>query len=290
MQRLKQRLLSYLYLSRVIHTIWNSSRTLLILNISLMVGQSLLRIVILYLFKLIIENVVSGLAANDPIKDLGKIAILLASAGGAELLVSAFRNLSEYVQEAQGRGVTDHMYDILNSKSIEVDLEYYENPQYQDTLHRAQQEVSFRPRTIVISLLEAGRSGISLLTIAGLLMFLHPLVAVVLFCSIVPHLIVRLRYSGLLYQWERKRTETDRKVKYFDLMMTDLQHAKELRLFSLGKMFLEQCKELRTILRTEQLDIIKRRSTAGFVSGITTTILIFGSYGFMAYQTLRVCP
>jgi ATP-binding cassette subfamily B protein len=53
------------------------------------------------------------------------------------------------------------MHDILHAKSIEVDLEYYENSQYLDTLHRAQQEAPFRPTRIVHGLLQTGQSGIS---------------------------------------------------------------------------------------------------------------------------------
>lgn len=42
-------------------------------------------------------------------------------------------------REAQGIVLSDYMYGRLHDQSAEVDLEYYENPKYHDTLHLAQQ-------------------------------------------------------------------------------------------------------------------------------------------------------
>ena len=55
-----------------------------------------------------------------------------------------------------GQVVTDHVSDVIHSKSIAVDLEYYENSAYYDTLHRAQQEAPYRPMRIVTDLLTTG--------------------------------------------------------------------------------------------------------------------------------------
>jgi ATP-binding cassette subfamily B protein len=108
------------------------------------------------------------------------------------------------VKEAQTLTVTDHMYDILHAKSIEADLEYYENPQYFDTLHRAQQEGPFRPTQIINGLVRLGQSSISLVAMAGLLFSFHWGVAVILFVAAVPGVLVRLKYSGKMYRWERE--------------------------------------------------------------------------------------
>ena len=60
-----------------------------------------------------------------------------------------------------GQVVTDHVSDIIHSKSIAVDLEYYENSRYYDTLHRAQQEAPYRPMRIVNDLVSTGRALVS---------------------------------------------------------------------------------------------------------------------------------
>jgi ATP-binding cassette subfamily B protein len=179
------------------------------------------------------------------------------------------------------------MYDILHAKSIEVDLEYYENPQYLDTLHRAQREGPYRPTHIINGLVQLGQSGISLLAMAGLLLSFHWGVTVLLFAAAAPGILVRLKYSEKMYSWQRERTQTERKAHYFNWILTGDAHAKEIRLFDLGNMFKHRFSDLRKQLRQEKLEITRKRSTADLIAQASATIAIFGSFGFIAYRTIQ---
>ena len=97
------------------------------------------------------------------------LTLELAAAGGVALLGSICRSLSEITNEAQSQLVTDTVYDALHAQSVAVDLEYYEDPRYHDTLHRAQQEAPFRPTRIVSGLLQIIQNGVSLVGVVGLL-------------------------------------------------------------------------------------------------------------------------
>jgi ATP-binding cassette subfamily B protein len=194
--------------------------------------------------------------------------------------------LSGLVTEAQSVTVTDHMYDVLHAKSVEVDLEYYENPQYFDTLHRAQQEGPFRPTHIVNGLAQLGQNGISLIAMAGLLLSFHWGVAVVLFIAVMPGILVRIKYSGKMYRWQREKTQAERKAGYFNWILTGDAHAKELRLFGLGDLFIQQFSSVRKQLRHEKIELTRKRSVADFMAQIGATIAVFGAFGFIAYRTV----
>ena len=53
------------------------------------------------------------------------------------------------------------MQGVIQKKSAELDLSYYEMPGFQDKLHRAQQEAPYRPAEIVDIVTSLIRSGIS---------------------------------------------------------------------------------------------------------------------------------
>ena len=178
------------------------------------------------------------------------------------------------------------MYDVLHAKSVEVDLEYYENPQYFDTLHRAQQEGPFRPTHIVNGLAQLGQNGISLIAMAGLLLSFHWGVAVVLFIAVIPGILVRIRYSGKMYRWQREKTQAERKAGYFNWILTGDAHAKEVRLFGLGDLFIQRFSSLRKQLRREKIELTRKRSVADFMAQIGATIAVFGAFGFIAYRTV----
>lgn len=276
-----------LRLGRAIRLVWQTARGWTAANAFLLAVQGFLPLLSLVLTKLMIDSVVSGIAAPDKTAAFGRVAALLAWTGLVALASALVRSASDLISENQAMIVTDRISDILHEKSVEIDLAYYENPKYFDTLHRAQQEAPSRPTHIVNGLAQVGMNGLSLAAMAGLLVTLHWLVAIILFIAVVPGIFVRMRYSGKLYRWQREKTQTERKSWYYHWMLTGDQHAKEIRLFDLGGLFRERFRGLRRILRGEKMGLSRRRSIADLIAQIGSTAAIYGSYAFIAFRTVR---
>jgi ATP-binding cassette subfamily B protein len=206
--------------------------------------------------------------------------------GGTALVSALVKSVSGIVELTQSRVVTDYMQDILHRKSIEVDLAYYEDSKFYDTMHRAQSEAPYRPTSIVNGLIRTIQSSISLLAMIGLLLSFHWSVALVLLAAALPGVFVKLKFSKVNWLWQRKRTETERKAWYKHWLLTSVSHAKELRLFGLGEHFRAMYMNLRVILRKEVLGIAKKRAASDFVSQIAATVLIYGSLAFIARQAI----
>jgi ATP-binding cassette subfamily B protein len=256
-------------------------------NVSLVLVQGVLPLLTLYLMKLIVDKVAFSVAAVDKTAVFGDLAFLIVLAAGVALLSVLCQLIAGYVNEAQVLAVTDHMFDILHAKSIQVDLEYYENPQYFDTLHRAQQEGPYRPTSILNGLVRMGQNSISLVAMAGLLIAFHWGVAIILFAAAIPGVLVRLKYSGKLFQWQRERTSTERKAGYLNWLLTGDIHAKEVRLFDLGPLLIGRFSCLRKELRGEKLEIARKKSVADLFAQVSATVAVFGSFGFIAYRTVQ---
>jgi len=284
---LSQKVSQVLRLDRAVRFVWHAAPGWTVASMALVTIQGALPLLTLYLMKLIVDAVTVSLSAPDKMEAFSHILLLISFAAGAALLNALFQQIAGYVKEAQTLKVTDHMYDILHVKSTEVDLEYYEDSRYFDTLHRAQQEGPYRPTHIINGLVNLGRNGISLLVMVGLLFSFHWSVAVILFAAAVPGVLVRLKYSGTLFRWQQKRTEAERKSSYFNWMLTGETHAKEIRLFDLGGLFRHRFSNLRKALRTERLDISRKRSIAELIAQGFGTLAVFGSFGFIAYRTVQ---
>jgi ATP-binding cassette subfamily B protein len=255
----------------------------------LLVVQSLLPLAALYLVKLIVDAIAAAIAAPagaDTTVAMTHILTLVAVAGGLALLVVAVNAIANYVGEAHAQRVADQMQDILHAKSIEVDLEYYENAQYYDTLHRAQQEAPYRPTRIAKGLIAVAQSTLSLAAMAVLLLSFHWAIALVLFIAVVPEALIYLKYSKELYAWRRARTPLERHAQYYNLMMTGSEHAQELRLFGLGRIFVQQYRDLRDRLRRERLALVGRRSKLEFLAQSAATVAVFGAYAFIAIRAV----
>ena len=117
----------------------------------LVVFQGLLPLAMIYLAKLIIDTVTVNLKADEPSQVFARVLPLIIMAAAATVLNNLCQSLTELVNTAHSQQVTDYMQSIIHDKSIEADLEYYENAKYHDALQRAQQEAPYRPPQILIA-------------------------------------------------------------------------------------------------------------------------------------------
>ena len=282
----KERVERTLQLGRTLRVVWESSPGWTLASAALVIVQSLMPLAVLYLLKLIIDAVTAGAAVTDRAGAFRHVVLLVSLAGGSILVTVLCRSLADLVKEAQSRVVTDYVSDLIHAKSVEVDLAYYENPAYHDTLFRAQEEAPWRPTSIVAGLMQFGQNGITFLGMAGLLFSLHWGAAVVICLACAPGVLIRVKYAGEMFRWHRNSTEMERRSWYFHEVLTNGTFAKEIRLFGLGPLFIGWFRDLRRQLRDAKLKIQKRRSLFELIGQASGTIAIVGLLALIAYKTL----
>ena len=266
--------------------VWRSGRTLTVATAILVLLNGTLPLAALYLMKLTVDSVSASLSGLDKIAGFADATFLILLLGCVFLLEAVLGSLTNLVSTALAQIVTDRMHDILHAKSVEMDLEYYENSKYYDTLHRAQQEAPFRPTQILTSLLQLGQSATSLIAITALLLSLHWAVPAFLIAAAIPGVLVRFRFAAKFFLWQRGRTSTERQASYFDWMLSRDTHAKEIRLFNLGGLFVERFQKLRTQIRQEKLRLAVKRSLAELTTQLGPTVAIIGLYAFLINRAL----
>jgi ATP-binding cassette, subfamily B, bacterial len=275
-------------IGRALSLIWQSAPKWTALSASLIAVQSAVTLASLYLLKLIVDAVTEGLSPG-PTDGAGFewVLILIAVAGAVTVLGVVSRALASLATEAQSYYVTDRMLDRLHEKSIAVDYAYYEDPRFYNTLHRAQQEAPFRPTQLLGNMTQVVQSAITSVGVVILLASVHWILAAVIVVAVLPALVVRVRHSRRLHRWQRERSGTERQANYFGWLIGNAQHAKELRVFGLGRELLQRFQSLRSELRSERLSLAKARSFADAGSQVATTVIVFGSLAFIAHQTFQ---
>ncbi len=275
-----------LRLDHALKLVWQAGPGWSILSIILIIIQGVLPVIALYLMKLIIDAVTLSITTPDKSAIFKQVVFYICLGAGIALLQAFCQLMGSLVRETQALYVTDYVTHILHSKSIEMDLEYFENPEYFDTFHRAQQQGPYRPTRIVNGLMQIGQSGISMLAMVGLIFAFHWGAAVVLFLAAIPGVLVRLKYSNVMFQWQQQATKKERKSRYFSWMLTGEAHAKEIRLFDIGDIFIKHFNDLRLQLRQEKLGIFQKRAASDFVAQTGTVLALFGAFGFIVYRAV----
>lgn len=248
----------------------------------LLVFQSGLPLVNIYLLKLLIDAIEAQVRIGDG--DYQPIFALLLMMGGVLLVSSWVATLAGYVSTAQAQRVSDYMSVLLQEKSAAIDLQFYEDPQYHDTLHRAQTQGLYRPVQVLNSLTSALQNGLSLTAVAGLFVLLHWGVALVFILTALPALFIRVYFSKVLYEWQRRTTQLERESYYLNMLLTNERYVKEIRVFDVAALFIAKFKALRDRLYGEKLGIEGKKARAEVLSRTAEIVATVGIYGFVAYR------
>lgn len=278
------RMFDFAPLWRGIRLVWQSAPGWTVVHFVILVLQGLVPLAALYLMKEIVDAVQDAMTGGAT--TFGDVALLIGLAGGVAVAGAALQTLATLVNEVQSLKLGDRVHDVLHAKSVQVDLEYYESTKHLDTLHRAQAEAPYRPARIVSEVALVGRSGLSLIAVFGLLLTFSWQLVVILLAAAVPGVLVKLRFSHRLYDWAQRQTVNQRRARYFNTLMTSVDFAKEIRLFGLGKEFLERFRTVRANVRRDKLALVARRSGWETGAQVAAVAAVFGAFAWIARATV----
>ena len=272
-------------LRRVLPLLWASTPAWTVISALLILAEVACSLTALYLTKRLID-LITGAADGPPADGQALLlAVLLVGAFTlAHLVARAFATLAD---EIQGQIVADHVDHRIHAKAVAADLAFYESPRYFDTLQRARQAGNTRPARVIGNLLQLAKNTVMLLAIGGLIAAIHWLLLPVLLLAVIPGLLVRLYFTRVLYEWQRRRTQLERQAAYIDWLMTSDFHAKELRLNQLGDHLRGQYAALRALIRRERLRISQRRTLSELAMGIAGTLAFFASLAYLALEAAQ---
>jgi ATP-binding cassette subfamily B protein len=257
-----------------------------VISLLLIFVMGLLPLAGLFVMKLMVDTVTAGIAAADKAALINHLILLIIAAAAISIITVLFRALSAYATEVQSIRMSVVVSDMIQSHSILLDLAYYENPEYFNTLHRAQLEGPTRPTKVVSDIVQVGQSCISLGAVGALIIAFSPLAGIVLVCAAIPAAAFRVWYSKKLYDLQQIQTESERKSSYYHRMMSGVYHAKEVRLFGLGPYFKERYRDLQETLHHARLALLRSKVTLDIVAQGFITVAIFGSFAVIAFMAL----
>ena len=217
--------------------------------------QSVLPLVGLYILKLLIDSVSGQWSVVSGQWSPFTLLLALCLVFLFNRVVSA---LSSVNNDVLGQRLIDHVSDLLQHQSARLDMQYYDTPAYHDSLHRAQQEASYRPLQILSNFMALGGSVVSIVGVVAMLLTASWWVIVVMVAAALPGFAVRLYKARRIYRFRRENTQLYRRTSYYSAILTARDFAKELRTFNLAPLFRGRFVEVRKQLVSRLLSISRR--------------------------------
>jgi ATP-binding cassette subfamily B protein len=167
-------------------------------------------------------------------------------------------------------------------RSIGLELRHFEDPEFYDKLTRARREASSRPVSLVTESFSLVQNLLTLTGYAALLLRYSPWAVLVLLVATVPATVAEMRYSKTAFRLRNWRSPESRRLMYLEYVLANDEHAKEVKLFGLGPLFLGRYKELAERFHREDSRLATRRSIVTHLLSLVATFAFYGAYASMA--------
>jgi ATP-binding cassette, subfamily B, bacterial len=230
-------------LFRSIWIIWRAGKGMATINTALQFFQALLPILSLYYIKLLVEIMAS---ANK--SDFNSVLPAIIGFCTIQFLIAVTTQLSNYISSLQQQKIADHVSGMVLDKAVKVRMEYYENPDYHDTLHLAQQQSQFRIPQLVANLNLFLQNSLMLVFLICFFFTLQWFYALLFILLSLPLAAIKWYYSYRLYWLEKKFVPMEREAGYLHEILTGAGYAKEVRSFGFAGQFIQKFRNIRSTI------------------------------------------
>ena len=268
--------------------VWATSRRLLLGLIGLTLIAGVLPAAVAYVGALIVDAVLAASRTQVPgaaIDARSVIGLVLVEACLVAAIAGIQRGLS-LCQSLLRAQLGQRVNVMILEKALTLELTQFEDSEFYDKLTRARREASSRPVSLVMRTLGLLQNAISLISFGVLLVQFSPWAVLLLVLAGLPSFIVEARFSGDAFRLFRWRSPETRMQLYLETVIAREDHAKEVKLFGLGPLFLDRYIAIFHKLYAEDRKLAIRRDSWGFGLGLLATGALYGAYGWIASTTI----
>jgi ATP-binding cassette subfamily B protein len=265
---------SLAYLARALGLVWRSSPGLTLALAGLTLFAAAAPPGIAWAGKRIVDAVV----ARDRDTTLHWVGIEL---GLVALQATLGRGLSLVRAVLASRLGTDVNLAILE-RALRLELRHFEDSEFYDRLTRARREASSRPVSLVTESFSLLQSALTLVGYSALLLEFSGWAVFGLLAATIPATVAEMRYSKTAFRLRNWRSPESRRLMYLEYVLANDEHAKEVRLFGLGPLFLERYRALAERFYQEDSRLATRRAIVTHLLSLLATFAFYGAYAVMA--------
>lgn len=281
----KQRIAALNNLPRFFKLIWQTSRRLTCVNILLRIVRSAIPLSILYIGKLIIDQVILLSHSNGHLPNN-----LIWELVGAEFALAIFADVlgraTTLVDSLLGDLFANNTSIRLMQHAATLDLDQFEDAVFYDKLERARQQTV--GRTILLSqVLAQVQDLITMGFLAVGLMTFNPWLILLLLVAVIPAFLGESHFNDRSYALNRRQTPQRRELDYLRYIAASDETAKEIKVFSLSDFLIERFRVLSTQFYDSNKGLAIRRSSWGSLLSMIGTAGYYGAYILIIYRTIR---
>ncbi|HVU53913.1 MAG TPA: ABC transporter ATP-binding protein [Puia sp.] len=274
----KERLEALRNLPRFFRLVWQTSPRIMIANAVLRTARSATPVAILYVGKLIIDQVILLAKAKGHAIDPNAIHHLwelVALEFGLAILSDGLNRAISLMDSIMGDLFANFTSIKIMQHAASLDLDQFEDSTFYDKLERARQQTT--GRTILLSqVMSQVQDLVTMAFLAAGLVTFNPWLIILLLIAVIPAFLGESYFNDKTYALTRQQTTERRELDYIRYLGASDETAKEVKLFSLSDFLIDRFRTLSDKFYKDNKALSIRRSTWG------TVFALLGSAGYYA--------
>lgn len=268
---------------RFFSEIYNTSPSLFLINITGRLFNSFAPVIILWLGKLIIDEIILQVSLED--KDLSLLWKYVALELGVVIVSDLLGRMISLTDSLLGDLYSNTSSEKIIRKSSELSITQLEDPDFYDKLERARSQ-TVRRVDLMSNILSQGESLISMVTLIAGLIYFAPILILILVLSIIPSFINEAKFSSTRYSLARSWTSERRELDYLRFIGANNQTAREIKLFGLTDFIAERFSSLsdKYFQMTRKLAI--NQNIFGAIFNILGVLSYYGAYVYIVFSVI----
>ena len=277
---LKEKFAALKNLPRFFKLVWETNRWLTIANGLLRIAKSAMPVAILYIGKLIIDEVVL-ISTKNPSSSQTFLWELVAIEFSLAIVSDALSRAISFVDSMLGVQFSNKTSVAIMEHASTLDLDQFEDSAFYDKLERARQQTV--GRTILMSqILTQVQDFVTMAFLAAGLMAFNPWLILLLIIAIVPAFLGESYFNDRSYALTRGQTPERRELDYVRYLGASDETAKEVKIFNLSKFLVDRFKTLSDKFYRDNKNLATKRSLWG------TLFAVIGSGGYYAAYVVMI--
>lgn len=274
--------------------VWQASRSLMLISMVLRLIRAVLPVTALWIGKLIIDEVVrlSDLAGRPTdmwgwwsSDDLGLLITYVLAEFALAILSDVLGRVIGLVDTLLSDRLTMSSSIRLMEHAATLDLEDFEDAEFQDKLDRARRQSSGR-MTLMSLLFTQMQNILTVATFAAGLVIFNPWLILLLALALIPAFIGEAHFNAQTYSLDFGRTPERRELDYVRQIAASVESAKEVKIFGLNGFLTDRYRELSVIFYTANRLIAQKRAFWGSVLTTLGTLGYYAAYAWIIAGTL----
>jgi len=264
--------------------VWDTSRPLTIAQAVLRLARALIPVAVLYIGKLIIDEVVALAAGPHELGD--RIVELIAIEFALAIVSDILSRLVGLVDTLLAEKVGIETSLRLMAHAATLDLEDFEDSELQDSLERARRQASGR-MTLMGQVFNQVQDAVTIVSFAAGLVIYAPWLILLLAVALVPSFIGEAHFNAQSYWLNFHRAPERRELDYVRQTAASVESAKEVKIFNLNQFLLDRYRELAASFFEANKKIAVRRASVGGALATIGTIAYYVAYAYIVLRTVR---